>query len=143
MRLRRIEGSGKLKTILEPGREIPVIAESDVLVVGGGTAGLPAALAEARNATNGGLRYIFDLMTEQFKHDQLEKHINFVLKSELDPLDWDGKVALIDALLASLKAHLPTEIISQPPERYAGHYDNIVRAYVESMDQVKLFFRTI
>jgi hypothetical protein len=105
--------------------------------------GLPAALAEARNATNGGLRYIFDLMTEQFKHEQLEKHVNFVLKSELDPLDWDGKVTLMSALLASLKAHLPPEIMSQPPERYAGHYDNIVRAYVESMDQVKLLFRTI
>jgi hypothetical protein len=105
--------------------------------------GLPGALAEARNATNGGLRYIFDLMTEQFKHEQLEKHVNFVLKSELDPLDWDGKVTLMGALLASLKAHLPPEIVSQPPERYAGHYDNIVRAYVESMDQVKLLFRTI
>jgi hypothetical protein len=105
--------------------------------------GLPAALAEARNATNGGLRYIFDLMTEQFKHEQLEKHINFVLKSELDPLDWDGKVALMGALLASLKAHLPPEIISQPPERYAGHYDNIVRTYVESVDQVKAIFRNI
>ncbi len=37
-----------LKTIFQPGREIPVIAEADVLVVGGGTAGLPAALAAAR-----------------------------------------------------------------------------------------------
>jgi ribulose 1,5-bisphosphate synthetase/thiazole synthase len=37
-----------LKTIFEPGRDIPVIAEADVLVVGGGTAGLPAALAAAR-----------------------------------------------------------------------------------------------
>ncbi len=37
-----------MKTIFEPEREIPVVAETDVLVVGGGTAGLPAALAAAR-----------------------------------------------------------------------------------------------
>lgn len=38
-----------MKTVFEPKREIPVIAEADVLVVGGGTAGLPAALAAARS----------------------------------------------------------------------------------------------
>lgn len=41
-----------MKTISEPAREIPVIAEADVLVVGGGTAGLPAALAAARSGAD-------------------------------------------------------------------------------------------
>jgi hypothetical protein len=41
-----------LETIFEAGREIPVIAEADVLVVGGGTAGLPAALAAARSGAD-------------------------------------------------------------------------------------------
>jgi hypothetical protein len=105
--------------------------------------GLKGALAEARNATNGGLRFIFDLMTEQFKHEQLEKYVNLVLKSELDPLDWDGKVDLIRAFLNCLKNHLPAEITSQPPERYAGHYDILVRAYVKSMDQVRSLIRSL
>jgi hypothetical protein len=37
------------KTIIEPRREIPVIAEMDVIVVGGGPAGYVAAIAAARN----------------------------------------------------------------------------------------------
>jgi len=41
-----------LRTILEPEREIPVVDEADVLVVGGGTAGLPAALAAARSGAD-------------------------------------------------------------------------------------------
>ena len=36
-------------TIFEPGRQTPVVAETDVLVVGGGAAGVAAALAAARN----------------------------------------------------------------------------------------------
>ena len=36
------------KTIEEPARQIPVIAEVDVLVAGGGPAGLAAAIASAR-----------------------------------------------------------------------------------------------
>ena len=36
------------RTLTEPARELPVIAEPDVLVVGGGPAGLAAASAAAR-----------------------------------------------------------------------------------------------
>lgn len=36
------------RTILEPARTIPVLGEVDVLVAGGGTAGVAAAVAAAR-----------------------------------------------------------------------------------------------
>jgi hypothetical protein len=38
-----------MQTVREPAREIPVVAEVDVLVVGGGPAGIAAATAAARN----------------------------------------------------------------------------------------------
>jgi FAD dependent oxidoreductase len=38
-----------VKTIHEPAREVPVVAEADVVVVGGGPAGTAAAVAAARN----------------------------------------------------------------------------------------------
>jgi hypothetical protein len=37
-----------MKTVHEPSRELPVVAEADVLVAGGGPGGLPAAIAAAR-----------------------------------------------------------------------------------------------
>ena len=48
-----------MKTIEEPARRIPVEAEVDVLVVGGGTAGVVAAIAAARHGAK-------SLIVEQF-----------------------------------------------------------------------------
>jgi ribulose 1,5-bisphosphate synthetase/thiazole synthase len=42
----------RMKYIEEPSRKVPIIAESDVLVVGGGPAGISAAIAAAREGVN-------------------------------------------------------------------------------------------
>ena len=104
--------------------------------------GVQAAYAEALCGLRGGMKLVIDQITEAFKKEEQYKYVNFVFKAALDPLDWDGKVALMGELLKRLKNHLPSEIVSQPPERYARYYETILRAYIHSIDQVKSLFRS-
>ena len=105
--------------------------------------GYRGALAEASGGFRGGMRFILDAMTEQFKKEEREKEVNRVLTEALDPLDWNSQVALMKALLERLGPHLPEDIRAQPPERYANQVQLLSKAYVESMDQLNLTFRSL
>ena len=104
--------------------------------------GFRAAVSEGLNPANGGQRLILDLMTEQFKREETEKHVNFVLKS-LDLMDWGDKVGISEALLNLLDNHLSSEIRSEPPARFADHVAIISKSYVQSLQHVKTLFRSL
>lgn len=48
----RLVGTGQAQLVTEPARELPVTSHSDVLVLGGGVAGLAAALGAARTGAS-------------------------------------------------------------------------------------------
>ena len=50
--------------------------------------GYTAALAEAKYGINGGMRLVFDTMTEHLKKEQKRKYIPMIFKVMVDPLDW-------------------------------------------------------
>jgi len=105
--------------------------------------GADAAWAEARHGTKGGLRFIIDVMTEQFKTEQQAKHVNRVVKESVDPLDWMAREAFMEAFLDRIRPHLPQEIRNQPAERYTRHYEPVLRVYVQSLDRVKEKLRNL
>jgi|APSaa5957512622_1039677.scaffolds.fasta_scaffold24816_1 hypothetical protein len=105
--------------------------------------GLKGALAEARHGTKGGLKFIFDSMTQELKRQEQEKRINYTIKSTLDPLHRESKLTLMESLLEHLKPVLPPDILSQPSEMFVDHYESIVRTYVRSFAQMKYFLRSL
>ncbi len=88
------------------------------------------------------MRYVLDVFTEQFKRDQTEKNIGRIFKLAMDPLDWDRKVRLMASVVDRLQNMLPGEITRQPAERFAVHYEPIVRALIQSRDRLTSLFRT-
>lgn len=103
--------------------------------------GLKGAMNEALDPVYGGMRFILDLMTEQFRSQRQKAFINRVLKEAISPLDFQAQTAFIAVLLERLSHDLPEEILSSPPERFIDHYEDIAREYVKSLDRINEVFR--
>lgn len=108
------------RTHLEPAREIPVFAETDVLVVGGGPAGTAAAIAAARLGAD-------VLLVERYNH--LGGLSTGGLVIWIDRMsDWSGK-HIIRGFAEEIMDRLPNEAVAGPERTDWGSKDAATAAY--------------
>jgi NADPH-dependent 2,4-dienoyl-CoA reductase/sulfur reductase-like enzyme len=102
------------QTFAEPARDIPVYAETDVLVVGGGPAGTAAAVAAARLGAD-------VLLVERYNH--LGGLSTGGLVIWIDRMtDWSG-AHVIRGIADELMERLPKDAIQGPPRADWGSRD--------------------
>jgi hypothetical protein len=108
------------RTHLEPAREIPVFAETDVLVVGGGPAGTAAAISAARLGAD-------VLLVERYNH--LGGLSTGGLVIWIDRMsDWSGKL-IIRGFAEEIMDRLPKEAVAGPQLTDWGSKDAATAAY--------------
>ncbi|MBI2217786.1 MAG: FAD-dependent oxidoreductase [Candidatus Rokubacteria bacterium] len=117
-RARRGQPTGR--TYREPAREIPVYAETDVLVVGGGPAGCAAAAAAARLGAH-------VTLVERYGH--LGGLATGGLVIWIDRMtDWEGR-QVITGFASDLLDRLPKDAFIGPDREQWGSRDAAVAAY--------------
>jgi hypothetical protein len=108
------------KTVFEPARQIPVFAETDVLVVGGGPAGTAAAIAAGRLGAE-------VLLVERYNH--LGGLSTGGLVIWIDRMtDWSGR-HIIRGLADEFMERLPKGAIQGPPRADWGNRDAATAAH--------------
>jgi len=116
----RVRRARPAKTISEPARQVPVFAETDVLVVGGGPAGTAAAIAAARIGAD-------VLLVERYNH--LGGLSTGGLVIWIDRMtDWSGR-HIIRGLAGEFMGRLPKDAIQGPPRADWGNRDAATAAY--------------
>ena len=105
--------------------------------------GYEAALAEGRYGPNGGLRFVFDVMTEFLKQRERKKYINMVFKEAIDSTDWGLKIKLAEILKKRIWLDLPVELRELPAEQLARNLEEIVACYSESIDKVSTLLKRL
>ena len=99
------------------------------------------AYNDAHDGTNGGLRLILDKIAEQLKTESVERYIRDVFDKYVDPTSWEQKVNVISQFIARYGRMLSSSIRSDQPERYAQNYEELIKAYVESLKRTSSVFR--
>ncbi len=93
--------------------------------------GYKAALSEGKDGTNGGMRLVFDVMTEYLKQEEKGKYITMVFKVTIDPFDWDAKVRFMEAFMERIGPELPADLRDLPAKKLADNWETIIRHYAE------------
>ena len=101
------------------------------------------AFGQAMDGTQGGLRSVLDTFTDQYKRERRAAYIRKLFKEAVDSMDWDQRVAFMCGAMKRMGPFLPPELKDEPPERFAGNYEAIVQAYVQSLDRVGQLLRTM
>ncbi|MGE0699704.1 MAG: FAD-dependent oxidoreductase [Hyphomicrobiaceae bacterium] len=116
-RVRRVRPTA---TFREPARDIPIFAECDVLVVGGGPAGTAAAVSAARLGAD-------TMLVERYNH--LGGLSTGGLVIWIDRMsDWDGR-HVIQGFANEVMERLPKGALAGPPREAWGSKDAATAAY--------------
>src|SRR5947207_13246650 len=108
------------RTYHEPAREVPVFAEADVLIVGGGPAGCAAAVAAARTGAE-------VLLVERYGH--LGGLSTGGLVIWIDRMtDWEGR-QVIEGFAVDILERLPKGGVTGAPPELWGSKDSNANAY--------------
>lgn len=108
-----------------------------------GEAANKAAYARARDGTDGGMRLVLDLFTEQFKRQEQAEYVQQVFKDALEPMDWNQRVAFMRGAMKRLGPFLPADLRDEPPERFARRPEVIIQVFVESLDRINRVVSTL
>lgn len=102
-----------------------------------------SAYNDAHDGTNGGLRAILDVIADGLKAVSVERYIRDVFDRFVRPTEWDEKVNIIRQFIAHCGTHLSSSIKAGQPERYASDYEEVIRSYINALQQTSSIFRRL
>jgi hypothetical protein len=100
------------------------------------------AYADGKTGQNSGMRHILDIIADRLKHEALENHIREVLDRYVAPTGFEEQTSVIRELIERMR--IPSDKIdTRHPERYARHYEELIRGIVHAMNSHYASFRRL
>ena len=99
------------------------------------------AFNDCHDGTNGGLRVVLDLISEQLKAEGVHHYIRAAFDHYVSPASWAEKVAIMRQFLDQCGAYLSSSICLNQPERYAHNYNELIQSYTQALQQSSSVFR--
>ena len=102
-----------------------------------------SAFNDAHDGTNGGLRVVLDKIAEALKTTGVERYVTDVFDRHVEPNSWEQRVEIIRQFIAQCGPYLASSIRASEPERYAHDFSELIRSYVDGLQQTSSIFRRL
>ena len=99
------------------------------------------AVSIALSGNKGGLRYIFDMITEYMKKETMDKHVSAIINDAINPLDYQLKKRLIGKIIKRGTGRLELDSKMLRPEQYVENYIEIIKEYARSKQSLNRIFK--
>ena len=103
--------------------------------------GIEGAFEIARTGIRGGLRAVIDTLYEYLKRQEEESYIDYVLRTEVDPLSFDDRTALMQAYLNRFRHNFPQGARVPTALELAGNYAGIIRMHADLINSIRMRLR--
>jgi hypothetical protein len=132
-----VSGGGSLSSAEAGGRAKEII-EREYRRRGGD---ITMAYNNAHDGTDGGLRGVLDIIAEGIKAESVERYIRDMFDHHVAPNAWDDKVDIIRQFINNCGSQLSSSIRASQPEAYAQNFEELIRSYVNALQQTSSMFR--
>jgi len=99
--------------------------------------GLEGAYRIAQKGVQGGMRAILDAIYKILKAQQEEQYIDYVLRSHVDPLDWNDKVDLMTQYLQRFGRNLPAGAQVKSAMELAIRYEDFLKLHMKALQTIR------
>ena len=100
-----------------------------------------SAFNNAKDGTNGGVMAVLDIIAEGIKAESVERYIRSMFDRHVTPNSWDEKVDIIRQFIRHCGGQLSDAVRSSQPEAYASNFEQLIRSYVNGLQQTSSMFR--
>jgi hypothetical protein len=92
---------------------------------------------------HGGLSFILNQLTLQFKKEREQDYVMLVLAEAFDAQDWPAAVRFMEALIKHIRPYLSADIALDSPAQLVPRCAEILLNYVRSRDRMTQLVRSI
>ena len=89
------------------------------------------------------MRVVLDTIAEGLKAEVVERYIADAFDRHVAPNSWEQKVEIIRQFIAQCGPYLSSSIKTSQPERYAHDFSELIRSYVDGLQQTSSIFRRL
>ena len=100
--------------------------------------GLRSAYAVAKTGIENGIEACFDKIYEALRKEQVNAFFEYVLTTDIDPLDFEQVVELCRQLRQRFSSSVPDDYSVMSAEEMAMNYKDLIRLYMEKITAVRL-----